>query len=421
MRLASIGILLAAGTALSGCAAEQLDAVANLSTGCSSTAQSLNCGGPVNPNAPPPVKPPSTTVVTTPTTTNVGNDSTLTTGDTTIAIENSAVVSIPSKQAVSKITIATAPNTAFYEINPNTADSMNWPKKKQMQEYIAGTNKGSGIGGTYKEYRAYTRDTTGNLGNQVDEELQVWTFANSHASQYRDVTGGATEAIHQAWSFGGNYTTAAAMPTSGTATYNGKFTSTAKTGGFIDTKLPTQTLSYNGLWSVVGDSTINANFGTGSMTGTLTPKAWTGWATLNGVTGYWTTTAAETVDFVKQAAGTASMGNGNWLVGVMDQPILLAGTITTNATTTSTTGNKHANDVIGTAAYDPASNWLNNTADNQMYAGFFGANADEVTGIFSVDATIPTLIGGQQAINNDKRAFVQMQGAFHACKLAVCP
>ena len=98
----------------------------------------------------------------------------------------------------------------------------------------------------------------------------------------------------------------------------------------------------------------------------------------------------------------------------MDVPILLSGSIKTNATTT---GNTKPNTIIGVAKYDPNSNWVNTTSNSFLNAGFFGANADNVTGVFSMDAQTLSPIGGVTAINDDRRGFVTMTGIFNACKI----
>jgi hypothetical protein len=48
-----------------------------------------------------------------------------------------------------------------------------------------------------------------------------------------------------------------------------------------------------------------------------------------------------------------------------------------------------------------------------MYAGFYGAAANEVTGAYNFVAVSPDPIGGQPPINDDRRGFVQQSGVFH--------
>ncbi len=419
MRYASLAVLLAAGTALSGCDGNQLDAVANLGSSCTSTTQTLNCSGPNSGST----TGGGTGTGTTPTPTpspNTGNTSTITTGDTTLALDNGLLVSRANNTAVSTLTQSTLPtSTAQLAINTNTSSNAIWPTTKVLDEYVAGTTKGSGIGGTYKEYHKITK-APGAASTQ-DEELQVWRWnagtGSSYATQYRDVTTGGNPATHQAWSFGGNYTTAAQMPTSGSATYSGQFTSVATTSNFINPTNPpvgVQTLDRNNIWSVTGDTALTANFGSnGTVTGTLTPNAWKAWQTLGGASGFATATNPNTIP----DGGIAYNNPANWFGaaqgGFMDQQIQLAGTITTNASTTAGT---HANVIKGTAQYDPTSNWINTSSNSFFEAGFFGNNADNITGVFAMDAQTLQPIGGSTAINDDRRGYVSMTGIFNACK-----
>jgi hypothetical protein len=122
---------------------------------------------------------------------------------------------------------------------------------------------------------------------------------------------------------------------------------------------------------------------------------------LNGVTGFIDTTAADAL----LPVGTAH--RGNWK-GFMGEDIKLAGAISK-----STAAGAHPNAVVGTAHYDPNNNWINSSTGDQMYAGFFGDKGEEITGVFSLDATSPDPIGGQTAIENDRRGYVSMVGGFH--------
>jgi hypothetical protein len=48
-----------------------------------------------------------------------------------------------------------------------------------------------------------------------------------------------------------------------------------------------------------------------------------------------------------------------------------------------------------------------------MYAGFFGPTANEVTGVFNLEATFVAPTGGNIPINNDTRGFIEMSGVFN--------
>ena len=265
-----------------------------------------------------------------------------------------------------------------------------------MDEYTPGTLQtdwtaqiGSKMGGTYKEYRSYSKDAT--TGVSVDEELQVWSFNHSYATQYRDVTASGGSAQHQAWSFGGTKTPAAAMTLKGSGTYVGKFGATAKTSNYTDSGLATQTVSNNNIWMVQGDSNLSADFVAGTFTGSLSPNIWVGAATLNSGTGFEFILASDT-------------GNANYAPFMSDK-VNLRGTISSSATT--------GNSIVGTASMDATRGWITNSTTNAMYAGVFGANAEEITGAFAVDATTPFPRGGYIPINDDRRGYITMSGVFN--------
>ena len=396
MRLASVSIMVLAGFALSACTGEMGDTTCNtidIPTSGPCVATSVATGqtpvATVIPVVPLPTNvPPST---------NVGNSVTLATGDTTIALEFANIIS-PKPGSLSKLTeISGATNTAKLEIDTKAATNNTWPVAKTMDEFAFGTNStfGAGLGANYKEYAFI------DLGAGVDEELQVWNWTNSHATQYRDVSG-AGEARKQAWSFGGNATPVANMPpigTGGSATYIGKYGATSKTWNWVDPNNPARTLSANGSWQVVGNSLLTADFGTAKFVGTLTPIQWTGWQTLNGGVGRLTVNSTAT-------------GNPNFS-GFMNDDVIITGTIT---------GNTIAN---GKAKLDPAKGWLN--GNNPAYAGFFGnptAGPSEVTGVYNFVAVAKDPIGGEPPINDDRRAYVQQSGVFHGCNnpgIGTCP
>jgi hypothetical protein len=170
-------------------------------------------------------------------------------------------------------------------------------------------------------------------------------------------------------------------------TYTGRYGATSRTWNFIDGPSTTKTLSANGSWRVEGDSQITTNFGTGgTMTGTLTPRTWTGFQTLNQASGPLTVLSSDT-------------GNVNF-AGFMNDNVVLKGSITGNT-------------IAGTAELDPNQGWLSGV--NPMYAGFFGAGGPtEVTGVYNFVAVTPYPIGGEPPINDDRRGYVQQSGVFNA-------
>ena len=92
----------------------------------------------------------------------------------------------------------------------------------------------------------------------------------------------------------------------------------------------------------------------------------------------------------------------------MSSDVVLGGKISTSAV-----AGAHPNQIVGTANVDPAKGWITTTGTNPMYGGFFGAGASEVAGVFAVDTAVPEPIGGDYAINNDRRGFLSMSGMFH--------
>ena len=261
----------------------------------------------------------------------------------------------------------------------------------------AGGVGGIGLGGTYKEYRAYSSA----LGQ--DEELQVWNWKNSYGTQYRDVTTGGGEAAHQAWSVGGTKTAAAAVPTSGQAIYTGQFGATAKTWNWIDDPADTiATMSANNIWSVIGKSNLTADFGTGGFSGVLTPEKWETWQSRNGKIGF----AVVDLNLPKTPANIINTAN---MQDFMATEIFLYGTIQSDKNT-----------IRGTATLNQ-SNFFNNKylgfitdeTTNVMNAGIFGPTANEISGVFNVNGTSPAPKGGLLPINDDRRGFIEMSGVFN--------
>ncbi|MBZ0260724.1 MAG: transferrin-binding protein-like solute binding protein [Hyphomicrobiales bacterium] len=307
-----------------------------------------------------------------------------TNADVTIALQNSNLQQPTSGTSLSQLLnnpLSGPPATQRIVIDTNTSSNGSWPTPVTMNEYLPGSTlpdpTGNGNGGsvTYNEYRAISNTP----GQERDEELQVWAWNDSYATQYRNASGGG-EASQQAWSFGGNKTALASMPVGGSANYTGRFVATAKSTNWI--KPSGADIDPNALWRVQGASTVDANFATASVTGTLTPETWTSFQ--SGVSGWYTWNVG--------TVGTVAEPD----YSIYNTEVALAGTIT---------GNTYA----GTATLD--GNFV--SGDNPMYGGFFGAGASETTGIFNVYGVDPDPIGGSAGINDDHRGFLTINGAFN--------
>ena len=442
--------MLMAATSMSGCVSNTFNGLSNQTT-CTTTATAVNCIAPTvttGTGTGATTTTTGTSTTTTPTV-NTGNTATLVDGDTTIILEGSTVKSLvgakPGVSALidSPLNHVTASQTADQKIafNTNTANNPNWPVAKTMSynEYgtciydggidpnnpgkcLGGTG-GHGLGADYKLYRYYQK-------GGFDEELQVWTWNQSYATQYRDVTASGIDPQHQAWSFGGNYTPAATVQTHAAADYVGTFGATAKTSNFIDpTAIYTvnaggfpltfsQTMSSNNNWRVKGTSALHADFGAGQFSGTLTSTDWLGvdktgvFANVNVPmynNNYNACVNQQAACNPLTPAGLIVFNNWvNYSPYFMSAKVKLAGSITTDPKSTT-----KPNQITGTASFDPASGIVTSAVTNPLYGGFFGANAQEVTGVFALDGAVTQPNDGQSPINNDRRGYIQMSGIFN--------
>jgi hypothetical protein len=415
MRYFSLLALLAASTSLGGCPSGGDGSALSLAMSggvCGVNAGQCATAAPVPTT---PVVPPTVPVVPTPPP-NIGNNNNFTTGDITIALEKSILVSPRTSPAFSKLTIATTgaggtgPNTAKFDIDPKSPNKGLWPIAKSMDEYLPGTCEdravgvtmagciaaggvgGVGLGGTYKEYRAF------DSAKGQDEELQVWNWNYSYGTQYRNMSTSGGEANQQAWSAGGTRTAAAAVPTSGTANYTGRFGATAKTWNWVDDPNNTiATLSANNIWRVTGSSNLSIDFATGNFTGVLDPQQWNAWQSRNGAIGF------ATVD-VTLPNTPANIVNTANKTAFMYTDIFLSGTLQADK-----------NSIVGRSNLDQANSlgFITDQGNNDMYAGIFGPTANEITGVFNVNGISPSPTGGKLPINDDRRGFLEMSGVFN--------
>ncbi len=322
---------------------------------------------------------------------NTGNDESITAdqGDTTIVLEGSVIANLDeSNPAYSQLTENTKAKTAKIAIDPNTSNQASWPQPKDMELYKPKGMLATGLGGKYKEYRALTRN---DKGTAVDEELQVWRWSHSYGTQYRDVKGGG-EATHQAWSFGGTRTASAKIPTTGNASYAGQFGSTAKTFNWVEDTNSPATISKNHIWRVTGTSQSKVDFAKGNVTSTLTPATWEAFQNKNGMVG-----------FLKVPVGACGFN----CYSFMDDSITLKGKLTT--------GGKNGNEIAGRARLDASKGYVSGGNGSPFYGALFGSNAEEITGIFNVEATSPGPIG-PDPINDDRRGFINHSGVFNGKK-----
>lgn len=409
MRIGSVSLLVLSAFALAACEGVP-------TTGSSASIATLDLCGLAcpfgNPNS-------GTNVVNDPTdgddsSTDGGNTTNLSaaTADVTIALESSRLVKPSSGTSLSLLSAGTSPATTTAQIlsgtkpdkltiaiDTNSGTNSAWPTPVQMEEYPTGTNatdpahpnpdpyENGGATTNYREYRVYSNE----VGKERDESLQVWAWTDSYATQYRNTPSGG-EAANQAWSFGGNRTALLDMPVTGSATYSGRFVGTAKTTNYL--KPSDAIVDPNALWRVQGESAVVANFDTAGITGTLTPETWTSFQ--EDIGGWYTKTVGVTPGLPAACLSSAECPN----YGFYDTTIALAGTIT---------GNTYAGTTAGSATLSGP--FI--SGDETMYGGFFG-DSSETTGVFHVTGMDPDPVGGSAGINDDRRGYLTIQGAFNA-------
>lgn len=270
----------------------------------------------------------------------------------------------------------------------------------QLITYMSDKANGGAMDG-YREYRIKNPSPTVNR----DELLQVWAWGDSYATQYQNVIGGGAPK-QQAWSFGGNAT--AAMPTGGLATYKGRFVATAQTSGWL--KGQSADIDPNALWRVQGQSTIDANFGSGTISGLLTPETWTSKQVVNSnpVDYTWYTSASGT-----QSASTVATPNYDY---IYETKIAIDAKLDAAAVGSTTPASTFSGSAILDEPYI--------TYTNPAYGGFFGSTAGEVTGIFNAAGAQVDPLGGSNGINDNHNGYLTINGAFNGtCTNAggVCP
>lgn len=409
MRIYSAFALFASALALSACgggSSDMVSGVNGLSLNCDLS--QTTCGQSTTPTTPTP----------TPTGPGTaagggaagGNDADIDvkTGDTAMVMESGKLVLPESGTSLAKLSAtnaevlgATKPTSISYDIDTNTASNSAWAVSRPMTEYQYGSNHvdawdtGNRGGSSYREYRLATNE----VATQRDDLLQLWAWTDTYATHYRNAI-----AQQDSWSFGGNKTLVTSMPTGGTATYTGRYVGTATTDGFVVP--PYQPIDPNADWRVQGSSVVNANFATGAVTGLITPETWTQFNTT--LAAYFTQNTNGNYYINDTLAGNSKNAAANLVISgndygvipyfptIYDTQITLAGAIT---------GNSYQ----GTATLSAP--WA--TGTSVMYGGFFGPTATETTGVFDAYGTAFDPIGGATGLNGDRRAHIDIRGAFH--------
>jgi C-lobe and N-lobe beta barrels of Tf-binding protein B len=245
-------------------------------------------------------------------------------------------------------------------------------------------NGGAGAG--YREYRVLSESET----DKRDELLQLWAFGDSYATQYQNASGGGLPK-HQVWSFGGRK--AQNVPTTGSATFNGRWVAAAKTENWL--KPDSAAIDPNALWRVEGNSQFAVNYDTGNIRGTLNPETWT---SFQDKIGAYTWFAA---DSGRKSNGTAQQP---------DYSIIYETRVNIDANMDTAVAGQPRNTFTGEA--DLSGTYI--TGSNPVHGGFFGTNGTELTGVFNAAGLNPNPQGGSQGVNDNRRGVLRINGAFNA-------
>lgn len=313
-----------------------------------------------------------------------GNNTNLTTGDLALVFNNSGRSTFsPGLAAVRFANKGTDQERAEVFVDPKQPIGFKGPYRLNL--YLRQPpNPDLTLGANYTEYRRIT--------NSSDAELQYWQYPHSYAAQFRDVTNNGS-----AWFFNGDRTTATQT---GSATYAGRWTIDQNNSRFVE-PLSSPPYTLNGDYRIAGNATMTANFTAATFRGTLTPTYWETFGT-NGTTyfGYFDR-PNDSPDPLPGVSSdllplyTSVIEVNNDLVGTID-------------------GNKITGITCRGVCQAGVGGPLNN--ENPMYGGVFGPNANEITGVFTNFAASVNPSGGDTAINDDRRGFVDIKGFFHGTK-----
>ena len=366
MRSRSVILMLAlAGTALSGCASGFEDAYVASAASSATDTGGNGISGDTDSGAPNAVDLPG--------------------GDTSIAYTDGSRSTDGSGRA--QLTISSDKKTATVGIDPGK--NIGFGGQQTLATYAPPTLQPTlfaGINNTYSEFRKITATS--------DNELQYWQFnniggtADSYAAHFRDA-----KTNQDAWFFGGADATDPTTITSPTATYSGEYVFAATTNGWGDAE------SYqtpDGQWRGNGTASLAADFGNNTFSGTLNPQYWEKYENADIVT-----VNPNTRDVTVNGTTTTALAGSLDIRAFHTADITLTGKITGN----KISGDPSNSVDIGSGQFV--------TGDRALQGGFYGNNAEQVTGVFAAYGVLPNPTGGNIGINDDGRKTIDIQGVFH--------
>ncbi len=311
-----------------------------------------------------------------------------------------AAITVDPKQAIG----FTGPQTlAVFEqqtVNPEVED-VNQAAQVYLQDHRVDNS-------VYSEFRRISPS------QNIDVELQYWDFTNgagtgNYVAHFRDANRDQDSWFFGAAAAAGSQTTSDQIAALGGATlnYEGSYVGQAKTSGWGQAS---RYQTRDGAWRVQGHASVALDLAANQLNGTLTPQFWEKYESdgtvvqidvhrqANDEYVVTSATAYDPADPVPPIAGATD------IAAFHKAQIKLQGAVTDSS-------------IDGTATVvDNGTNggWVN--GDQALSAATYGANADVVTGVFSVYAVKPLPTGGDTGLNDDRRGTFDLQGGFSACQ-----
>ncbi len=290
-------------------------------------------------------------------------------GRTDVAVENAG-------GGINVETATVSVNTGFSEMTWADPIEMNLFSTTVFNPAFDGLHQGANFSG-YKEYRR--------INSTTDAELQIWSYAYSQVGQYTVYFAESAANQNNVSIFhDGDLTPTSGLPAA-TATYNGKFGGTAVTSNWLERPRAVndpfnadpstnagQDWDPNGTWRVTGDTTVNADFGAGSVNGVIDNLTW---RKFDPAVGYITIGTNET-----------SRPFHNYT---------FSGTITDSTYSGTTRG---PNTVV--------------TGNNAVNGAFYGPNAEETAGTVFSETTSVNPDDGRSPYEENRRGFITIRGVF---------
>ncbi len=243
----------------------------------------------------------------------------------------------------------------------------------------------------------------------IDVELQYWDFTgaagtDNYVAHFRDATND-----QDAWFFGqannaSSRTTADQITALGGATlsYEGSYVGQAKTTGWGQAS-SYQTL--DGAWRVQGHASVSLDLAADELNGTLTPQFWEK-----------TESDGTVVQLdVHRQSGDEYIALSTSSSSVTEPPVANPGDVAAfHRAEVQLEGSVSDEGAIsGIATVTDAGStggWVN--GDQALSAATYGANAENISGVFGVYAVKPAPTGGDTGINDDRRGTFDLQGGF---------